>query len=147
MAEPVYCYTIIVRGTQDQVWDAMVNPAQTVQYFYGTAVESTWEVDSPLEYRNPDSGDLVSTGRILAINTPRLLDISFQAIWDPELEAEGPVREAWTVAPMDGGLVSLTVELFNIAEDSKTLQDFRIGFPLILSGLKTLVETGTPLSG
>ena len=146
MSEPVYSYTTIVRGTQEQVWDAIVNPDQTVQYFYGTAVESTWEVNSPLEYRMPNSGALMSTGSILAIDEPWLLDISFHAMWDPELEAEGAVREVWTLEPMDGGVVSLTVELFDLALDSKTLTDFSDGFPFILSGLKTLVETGTPLS-
>ncbi|HSF84941.1 MAG TPA: hypothetical protein VLG28_04655 [Acidimicrobiia bacterium] len=56
----------------------------------------------------------------------------------------GPACEIWRVA-QSGQLAQLTIELSDVADDSKTLNDFVNGFPLIVSGMKTLLETGAPL--
>lgn len=146
MHECDYTYTAVIKGSQADVWDAIVNPAQTVRYFYDTAVESDWQAGSTLNYRHPATGKLVSTGEIIAIDAPNSLEIDFHARWDPVLEAEGPVREIWRLTPMDG-LTSLTVELYGAPPGSNTLDDFATGFPFIISGLKTLVETGEPMGG
>jgi len=70
--------------------------------------------------------------------------MAFHARWDPELEAEGPVREAWIVTDADG-MTMLSVEMHDVDPASKTYSEFTGGFPFIVSGLKTLVETGAPM--
>ena len=143
MDKPVHIYKAYIRSSVEEVWDAMVNPDKTVQYFYGTRVESSWEVGTPIKYFYPD-GDAASDGEIISIDAPKRLEISFQALWDEELVKEGPAREVWALTDVNW-MVELTVELYDVAEDSKTLAEFSNGFPYIISGLKSLVETGEGL--
>lgn len=143
MDKPVHVYKSYIRAEAAEVWDAIINPDKTVQYFYGTSVESDWEVGSTMNYRNPD-GTLASEGRIISIDPPKRLEFTFHALWDDELEAEGPVREVWELIEING-MVELKIELYDLSEDSKALEEFSNGFPYIVAGLKSLVETGQAL--
>lgn len=143
MDKPVHIYKSYIRATIEEVWDAIVNPDKTVRYFYGTRVESNWEVGSPMDYYYPD-GRQASQGRIISIDAPKSLEFTFHALWDEELEAEGPAREVWALAEVNG-MVELTVELYEVVEGDKRYVDFTGGFPYIISGLKSLVETGEGL--
>lgn len=141
MDKPVHIYKAFIRASAEEVWDAMINPEKTSQYFYGTLVESDWEVGSPMNYYYPD-GRQASEGQILSIDAPKRMEFTFHALWDEVLEAEGPAREVWALAEVNG-MVELKVEIFEIGE--KTLEDFKEGIPYIISGLKSLVETGEAL--
>ena len=143
MERPAYIYKAYINGTAEDVWRAITEPDLTQQYFYGTRVESAWEVGGSMNYSYPDSRP-ASTGEILAIDAPKRLEFTFLALWDDELTAEGPAREVWSLAEVNG-MTELTIELYDVAADSKTLDDFSQGFPYIVSGLKSLVETGTAL--
>lgn len=140
---PVHRYQVVVKASPEEVWLAIVDGDQTSQYFFNTRVSSTWEVGAPVTYTLPD-GTVAADGEILAIDPGRRVDYTFQARWDPELAADGPAREAWIVEPADG-VTKLTVEVYDLAPDSKTLGDFIEGLPEILSGMKTLLETGAPM--
>ena len=142
MDTPAHVYKTFIRATIDQVWEAITNPEMTAGYFYGTAVESSWEVGSELNYRYPD-GSLASDGEILAIDPPKRLEFTFRALWDEKLTDEGPAREVWELTE-SSGMVELKVEIYEIGPES--LQDFSEGLPYILAGLKTLVETGERLA-
>jgi DNA-binding transcriptional ArsR family regulator/uncharacterized protein YndB with AHSA1/START domain len=141
MDKPVHVYKTYIRATVEEVWNAIIDPEQTVQYFYGTLVESDWEVGSAMNYYYPD-GRQASGGQVLSIDAPKRMEFTFHALWDEELKAEGPAREVWALAEMNG-MVELKVEIYEIGE--KTLENFKEGLPYIISGLKTLVETGEPL--
>ena len=143
MDKPVHIYKTYIRATADAVWDAITNPEMTVQYFYGTRVDSTWEVGSSMNYHYPD-GTPASEGHILSIDAPKRIEFMFHALWDDELKAEGPVREVWALTELNG-MVELTIELYDVAEDSKTLAEFSNGFPYIVAGMKSLLETGEAL--
>lgn len=143
MEKPVHVYTAYINAGLDEVWTAMTDPDMTEKYFYGTRVESDWEVGSAINYRYA-SGDLASEGEILSIDAPKRIEFTFQALWDEELIAEGPAREVWALYEVNG-MVELTIQLFEVGSDSKTLTDFAGGFPYIVSGLKSLVETGKSL--
>ncbi len=143
MDVPIHVYKAYINGAMEEVWKAITDPDQTVKYFYGTRVDSTWEVGSAINYLNPD-GSLASEGHIISIDEPKRLEFTFQALWDDELIAEGPAREVWALAEING-MVELTIELYDVKEGSKTLDDFANGFPYIVSGLKSLVETGQSL--
>lgn len=140
--KPAHVYSVFIRGTAEEVWDAMVNPEKTQQYYYGTRVHSDWEVGSPRTYSYPD-GTLAATGVIISIDPPKRLEATFHPLWDEALEAEGPVREVWTLSE-DAGMVELTVEYHDIGD--ATLAEFAGGLAFIVSWLKSLVETGAPLS-
>ena len=143
MEQPVHIYQAYIRASVDDVWQAIVNPDQTVQYFYGTRVQSDWQVGSPMNYLNND-GDRVSEGTVLAIDPPNRIEFTFTALWDQALATEGPCREVWSIRDVNG-MSQLTIELYDLTTDSATYRDFVEGFPYIVSGLKTLLETGTPL--
>jgi DNA-binding transcriptional ArsR family regulator/uncharacterized protein YndB with AHSA1/START domain len=141
MDKPVHIYKSYIRGSVEDVWDAITNPDKTVQYFYGTLVDSTWEVGAELNYNYAD-GTPASTGHIISIDTPKRLEFMFHALWDEQLRVEGPVREVWALAEVNG-MVELSIELFDAGE--KTLEDFSNGLAYIVAGLKSLVETGEAL--
>ena len=145
MTAPSHVYTTYIAGSVVDVWRAITDGDQTVKYFYETRVESTWEPGSPIRYLGKD-GSVVADGEIISYEHEARLELMFHARWDPELEAEGPVREVWIVADA-GGTTMLTVEMHDVAVDSKTFREFTGGFPFIVSGLKTLVETGKVMAG
>jgi uncharacterized protein YndB with AHSA1/START domain len=143
MPTPTHFYRAYINAPATAVWRAITEGDQTVQYFYGTRVESAWEVGSPVVYSYPD-GTIAADGRVLAIDPPNRIEMTFHARWDPDLEAEGPVREVWALAEVNG-MTELTVEFHDVAGDSRTFSEFTSGFPYIVSGLKSLVETGAGL--
>ncbi|MFW2383743.1 MAG: SRPBCC domain-containing protein [Acidimicrobiales bacterium] len=144
MRVPVLSYEIHIRAPVSDVWRAITDGDQTVQYFYRTRVESSWEDDSRIEYRSPD-GHIVGDGNVLAHEEPLRLDMTFHARWDETLESEGPVRMVWLLEPQSETVTKLTVEYYGFEPDSVTMEHFQPGIAYILSGLKTLVETGEPL--
>jgi len=143
MGAPDHIYKAYINGSQADVWDAIINPEKTVQYFYGTVIEVDLEAGGKMNYSYPD-GRPASTGEVIAVDAPNKIEFTFQAMWDEALVAEGPVREVWALAEMKG-MVELTIELYDAPAGSKTHDDFSNGFPYIVSGLKSLVETGKAL--
>ncbi len=127
--------------SEEEVWRAVVDHDVTVRYFYGTRVDSTWKPGAATRYSYPD-GMVAADGGVIAIDAPHRPEMYFRARWDPELEAEGPVREAWRV----DGYTEPTVELWDLDPASRTFDECTGGLPFIISGRKTFLETGTPLA-
>lgn len=144
MTVPSHVYQTYIRCEPAAAWDAIVNGDQTVQYYYGTRVESDFTEAAPIRYLSPD-GSVVADGVIIAVDEPRRLELMFHARWDQELSDEGPVRMVWTIDEANG-LTSVTVESY-MDPESKAHGDFSGGIPYIVAGLKTLLETGEPLGG
>lgn len=142
MTAPTHIYQTYVKCDVTEVWNAIVSGDQTVHYYYGTRVESDWGEADGIKYLSPD-GNVVADGFVLAVRPPNRLELMFHARWDPELEAEGPVRMVWLVEEANG-LTRLTVES-HLDPDSKTFENFSGGIPYIVAGMKTLLETGRSL--
>ena len=143
MTAPSHVYQTYIRCAPEDAWDAIVNGDKTVQYYYGTRVESDFTEAAPIRYLSPD-GSVVADGVIIAADEPRRLELMFHARWDQELSDEGPVRMVWTIDESNG-LTSVTVESY-MDPASKTYGDFSSGIPYIVAGMKTLLETGEPLA-
>lgn len=141
VGEPAHVYQMFINVEPTVVFNALIDGEMTKQYFYGTTVESDWEVGSEIRYVNGD-GSLAADGEVIAIDPPNRIEMTFTAHWDPVLTAEGATREHWLVEESNG-MSKLTVELYDAGP--KTLEDFVGGFPYIFSGLKTLLETGASL--
>jgi DNA-binding transcriptional ArsR family regulator/uncharacterized protein YndB with AHSA1/START domain len=144
MAHPTHIYRTFIRSTPSAVWSAITEGDQTVQYYYGTRVESSWEPGSAVEYSYPD-GRIAADGEVVSADPPKRLEMTFHARWDAELEAEGPVRMVWLIEE-ESNMVKLTVEYFDLDPASKTYAEFTSGIAYIVAGLKTFVETGASLS-
>jgi uncharacterized protein YndB with AHSA1/START domain len=114
------------------------------RYYYETRVSSTWAAGAPLVYTFAD-GSVAADGTVLEVDRPSLLQISFHPRWDPAIEAEGPIEMAWLREPA-GEATKLTVKTFAVRRGSHIESEFTGGWVHIVSGLKTLLETGRPLS-
>lgn len=143
MTAPTYVYETYIQCEPSAAWNAITSAEATRQYFYGTSVESTWAIGAPVRYLSPD-GSVAAEGEVLSIDPPNRLELTFRALWDPKLAALGAVRQAWLVEAA-GAVTKVTVEYYDVATDDPRLIDFAQGIPLIVAGMKTLLETGTPI--
>ena len=144
LTTPTHVHETYIRCTVDDAWQAIVDGDRTVQYFYGTRVESAFLPGEPIRYLSAD-GNVVADGEVLTIDEPKRLELTFHPRWDPELEAEGAVRQAWIVDDVNG-LTRVRVEYYDLDPTSATYADFAAGIPFIVAGMKTLLETGEPLT-
>jgi DNA-binding transcriptional ArsR family regulator/uncharacterized protein YndB with AHSA1/START domain len=140
MDKPSHVYSVFVRSSQERLWQAITDGAETERYYYGTRVESSWEVGAPLRYANPD-GTAAADGTVLEIEPGKRVTMLFHPRWDPELEAAGPVRMTWEITPAQDGVCRLTVTVLDLVPGSRTETDFVGGVVWIVSGLKSWVET------
>ena len=140
-----HVYSVYIKAPPERVWRAIVDGDETVRYYYGTRVASTWEVGAPFTYTY-DDGSVAADGSILDIDPGRRVVMSFHPRWDPKIEAEGPVRMTWLVeaAPADG-LTKLTVTSA-LLPGSRIEGEFSGGVVFIVSGLKTSLETGVAMA-
>jgi uncharacterized protein YndB with AHSA1/START domain len=140
-----HVYSVYIKADPDRVWRAITDGVETEKYYYGTRVNSDWSKGGRIVYEYPD-GSIAADGEVLDIDPGRLVTMSFHAHWDPEVEAAGPVRMTWEVAPADGGSSKLTVTTAGLVAGSKMAEEFGGGIVFIVSGLKTLVETGARMA-
>jgi uncharacterized protein YndB with AHSA1/START domain len=135
-------YQVFIKATPEQIWDAITKPEFTAKYFYGQRIEAkangrTWH--------NAD-GKLVAEDAILEWEPPRRLVHGWQSLYDEEMGAEPESRVTWELDPQEGGLTLLTVVHDKLDASPKTAASVAgPGWMLVLSGLKTLLETGEPL--
>ena len=133
-----HIYSIFINASQDRIWQAITSGDDTVQYYYGTRVISDWQPGSTLRYDYPD-GTVAADGEVIKTDPPNRLEMTFRALWDPELAAEGAVRQVWELEAADAA-TKLTVTTFGLSP--KLAASFTTGMVFIVSGLKTFVEGG-----
>ena len=135
-----HVYSIYINATPERVWRAITDGDETMQYYYGTRVNSDWKVGSRVSYDYPD-GTVAADGEVIECSPPLRLETTFLARWDPEIEAEGPIRHVWELEAEDGQ-TKLTVTSKGLKRGSKNAASFGSGIIFIVSGLKTFVEGG-----
>jgi uncharacterized protein YndB with AHSA1/START domain len=139
-------YSVFIRATSEQVWDAITKPEFTQQYFHGSVIESTYEPGaSYCAYSSDGSKQYVEGEVIESIPNERLVT-KWRATWSPELAVEPLSRVTWELEPASDGVTKLTVVHDNLDASPLTAAQVAGGWSFVLSGLKTLVETGKPLS-
>ena len=110
-----------------------------------SSVDSDWSKGGRIVYAYPD-GSVAADGEVLDIDPGRFVRMSFHARWDPETEAGGPVTMLWDIEPQANGGSKLTVTTSGLVPGTKIATEFSGGIVFIVSGLKTYVETGAPMS-
>jgi uncharacterized protein YndB with AHSA1/START domain/DNA-binding transcriptional ArsR family regulator len=140
---PASVFTVFVKATPEQVWRAITEPAFTQRYYYASTVESDWTRGS--SYRYLIDGDEAIVGDVLESEPPRRLVMSFDARWDEQVAGDPPSTITWEVTDAGPGVIQLTVVHEGLLPGSATLEQVLGGMPFILSGLKTLLETGEQL--
>ena len=147
-AQTTQLYQVYIKASPEAIWEAITSPAFTAKYFHGTEVESTLEPGSPFDFHYANGSGLAVTGSVLESDEPRRLVYTWRALYDPALAAEEPSRVTWEIEPQEGGVSLLTVVHDQLDGAPKTAEGVSgTGWTHVLSGLKTLLETGEPLFG
>ena len=137
-------YETYIAAPMDQVWEAVTNPEFTAQYFYATRVESTWEAGAAVRYRYADQDDVAVEGEVIEADPPHRLVISWHVLYDEEAEKEAPSRVTFTLAQSESQ-TRLRIVHDDFPEDSVVFDSISQGWPWIIAGLKSLLETGQSL--
>ena len=137
--KPAIVYTIYIASTPEKVWEALTSSEFSRRYWFGTELRSDWKVGSSLALVM--DGTTTDTGEILEADRPRRLSYSFKHQLFEEMRNEPATKVVFTLEPY-GNIVKLTVTHEGFMEGSKLLGAVSNGWPAILSGLKSLLETG-----
>ena len=137
-------YQIFIKAQPQDVWAAITTPEFTTQYFYGAQVETTAEAGTPFRYISPD-GEAWGDEVVLESDPPRRLVVSWRSLYDPQAADEPASRVTWEIEPHDGGYSQLTVTHDRLGSSPNTAQGVAGGWMFVLSGLKSVLETGTGL--
>jgi uncharacterized protein YndB with AHSA1/START domain/DNA-binding transcriptional ArsR family regulator len=136
-------FEIYIRTTPEQLWRAITDPDVRARYQFGARVESSWTPGSSYQLRHQGGPGTLIEGENLEIDPPRRLVQSYLAVWDDDIAAEGTSRVTWEIEPV-GDSCRLTVTHDQLRENASP--HLYGGWPMILSGLKTWLETGRELT-
>jgi uncharacterized protein YndB with AHSA1/START domain len=135
-------FEIYIKTTPERLWEAITDPAMRAKYNFGVGVESDWSNGSAYQAVHAEAGFPISEGKNLEVDPPRRLVQSFNALWSDEVRAAAESRVTWEIEPV-GSSCRLRVTHDELAADANN--ELYGGWPMILSGLKTLLETGEQL--
>jgi uncharacterized protein YndB with AHSA1/START domain/DNA-binding transcriptional ArsR family regulator len=139
---PRHVYEVYIRTTPEKLWQAITDPAFTRQYFYEQDVASTWKKGAPYVHTAPDGATRID-GTIVEIDPPRRLVHTFTCPMK-ETQEDAPSRVTWQIEKR-GDVCLLTLTHDGFEGETATYKSVGKGWSPILSGLKTLLETGRPL--
>lgn len=131
-------FEIFIKTTPERLWLAITDPEQRRQYSFGAETHSDWTPGS--QYRSVVGGGFeLATGENVDVDPPRLLVQTFQALWSDDVQAQGATRVTWEIEPVGTSCrLTVTHDLLPAGANAELYG----GWPMILSGLKTFLETG-----
>ncbi len=138
----VKVFEVYIRATPERVWQGITDGELTSRYYFGSTISSDWRQGARFEMRSPDGTEVWIEGEVLEIDPPRRLVQTFRAHWDAEMGQQTPSKVTWEVEPT-GPSTRVRVTHEDLTEAAAA--QVTMGWPQILSGLKTLLETGEPL--
>jgi uncharacterized protein YndB with AHSA1/START domain len=134
-------FEIYIKTTPERLWEAITDPELRSKYTFGAKIVSDFTPGSRYDMSHP--GGLLGEGENLEVDPPRKLVQSMTALWSDDVKAEGTSRITWEIEPV-GDSCRLTVTHDQLREGANA--ELYGGWPMILSGLKTLLETGELLT-
>ena len=136
-------FEIYIRTTPERLWEAITDPAIRAKYHFGAGVDSDWTPGSPYVLIHPGADRPLADGENLIVDPPRRLVQTMRILWSEEAEREGTSRVTWEIERV-GDSCRLTVIHDQLSESAPS--EVYGGWPMILSGLKTWLETGQTLT-
>ena len=136
-------FEIYIKTTAERLWEAITDGEMRSRYSFGVGVSSDWTSGSRYESAHAAAGVAIAEGENLEVDPPRRLVQSFNALWSDDVTVEGTSRVTWEIEPV-GDSCRLTVTHDQLREGAN--DELYGGWPMILSGLKTLLETGEDLT-
>jgi uncharacterized protein YndB with AHSA1/START domain len=136
-------FEIYIKTTPEHLWEAITDGEMRKRYSFGVGTESEWSAGSDYKSAVPGVVDIAS-GKNIEVEPPRRLVQSFTALWSEDVQREGESRVTWEIEPVgeDSCRLAVTHDQLNEGANSELYG----GWPMILSGLKTLLETGEDLT-
>jgi uncharacterized protein YndB with AHSA1/START domain len=134
-------FEIYIKTTPERLWEAITDGEMRKKYSFGVGTESDWTEGSSYKSAVPGVVDIAS-GENVEVDPPRRLVQTFQALWSEDVEKEGSSRVTWEIEPV-GSSCRLQVTHDQLGDGAN--DELWGGWPMILSGLKTLLETGERL--
>ena len=138
-------FEIYIRTTPERLWEAITDPEMKRRYTFGAGIETDWTEGSSYRATAGPNGEIaISEGENLEVDPPRRLVQTFHALWSDEVREAGSSRVTWEIEPVGNDSCRLRVTHDQLAADANN--ELYGGWPMILSGLKTLLETGEELT-
>jgi uncharacterized protein YndB with AHSA1/START domain len=136
-------FEIYIKTTPERLWEAITHSEMRQQYNFGVGVSSDWTPGSRYQGLHPSAPAAICEGENLEVDPPHRLVQSFRALWSEDVRREGTSRVTWEIEPI-GDSCRLTVTHDQLREGANS--QIYGGWPMIISGLKTLLETGDTLT-
>jgi len=136
-------FEIYIRTTPERLWQALTDAETRSKYNFGVRVESDWTVGSPYTFAHSHAPGLIAEGTNLEVDPPRKLVQSYTALWSDDAKKEGSSRVTYEIEPV-GDSCRLTVTHDRLREGASP--ELYGGWPMVLSGLKTWLESGELLT-
>jgi uncharacterized protein YndB with AHSA1/START domain len=138
-------FEIYIRTTPERLWEAITDSETRSKFQFGNTITSDWTPGSRFEMSNPKAaGTILGEGENIEVDPPRRLVQTMVALWGDDVKAEGTTRITWDIEPIGTDSCRLLV-IHDQMRDGANEQIFG-GWPMILSGLKTWIETGQVLT-
>ena len=136
-------FEIYIKTTPERLWEAITNSEIRSKYQFGNTIESDWTPGGRFEMRNVTADEPLGEGENKEVDPPRKLVQTMRALWGEDVKAEGWSTITWEIEPV-GDSCHLTVTHSDLREGAN--DQLYGGWPMILSGLKTWLETGEKLT-
>jgi uncharacterized protein YndB with AHSA1/START domain len=136
-------FEIYIKTTPERLWEAITDSEIRSKYQFGNGITSDWTPGSHFEMSNLNAPGPLGEGENLEVDPPRRLVQTMVALWSDDVKAEGTSRVTWEIEPV-GDSCRLTVTHDQLREGAN--DQLYGGWPMILSGLKTWLETGELLT-
>jgi uncharacterized protein YndB with AHSA1/START domain len=136
-------FEIYIKTSPQRLWEAIIDEETRRKYNFGVGVASDWTEGSRYESVHPGAGITIAEGENLEVDPPRRLVQSFTALWSDDVKSEGTSTVTWEIEQVEDSC-RLTVTHADLRENAN--DELYGGWPMILSGLKTLLETGELLT-
>jgi uncharacterized protein YndB with AHSA1/START domain/biotin operon repressor len=136
-------FEIYIRTSPERLWEAITDSETRSKYMFGNRIETDWQPGSAYRMTNPNADGPLGEGEVLEVDPPRRLVQTMRALWGEDVKAEGTSRINWEIEQVEDSC-RLTVTHDQLREGAN--EQLYGGWPMILSGLKTWLETGETLT-
>lgn len=145
--KPSHVHRIAIKAKPEQVWKALTDPAKTSKFWFNCSIRSTWEIESSFELWNGE--EKKAEGIILDMDPPNKLVMGWRFTSFPGTENDAPSRITWEIGSHAElqGVTLVTVVHDEFEQSAYTAKVLENGLPIVLSGMKTFLETGETLTG
>ncbi len=141
---PRFAYELYIAAPAARVWKGLVDGEMTERYVYGTRLQSALKRGAPYAYVGEGGFEPVS-GEILEVEPGRRLVMSWSARWDADVSKDRPSRVTYELEAVGPETTRLQLRHEGFEGATATYTSSVSAWPMLMSSLKTLLETGKPL--